>query len=78
MVTRVYVGDLHDNGSCTELEREFSKFGEVNEVWVARNPPGFAYVYFGSYRHATNAIHNLDGSRMCGVRVRVEIAKGKN
>jgi arginine/serine-rich splicing factor 7 len=72
--TRVYVGNLGSSGDKSELQREFSKFGHVRDVWVARNPPGFAFVEFEDYRDAEDAVKELDGRRVCGVRVRVEVS----
>ena len=46
----------------SELEREFAKFGSVKDVWVARNPPGFAFVEFDDYRDAEDAVRELNGS----------------
>jgi splicing factor, arginine/serine-rich 7 len=43
---RVYVGGLHPNVERAELQREFQKFGSLADVWVARNPPGFAFLEF--------------------------------
>ena len=51
-MTRVYVGNLGKNGSRRELEREFERFGPLRDVWVARNPPGFAFVLFEDARDA--------------------------
>ncbi|KXJ29387.1 Serine/arginine-rich splicing factor 3 [Exaiptasia diaphana] len=73
-VTRVYVGNLGSNGIKSEIEREFSKFGIIRDVWVARNPPGFAFVEFDDHRDAEDAIKELNGRRVCGVRVQVELS----
>ena len=27
-----------------ELEDHFYKFGKLSSIWIARNPPGFAYI----------------------------------
>ena len=43
---KVYVGDLPRDASEKELERAFSYYGPLRNVWVARNPPGFAFVEF--------------------------------
>ena len=45
-VARVYIGDLGSGGSKPELEREFERYGPLKSVWVARNPPGKAFIYF--------------------------------
>ena len=39
---------LYVKGSVTEedLREAFSKHGEIDNIWVARNPPGFAFVTF--------------------------------
>ena len=60
---KVYVGNLGNNGSKKELEREFERFEKLHDVWVARNPPGFAFVEFVEYRDAEDACRSLDGAR---------------
>ncbi|XP_020602298.1 serine/arginine-rich splicing factor 7-like [Orbicella faveolata] len=77
-MTRVYVGNLGKNGSRRELEREFERFGPLRDVWVARNPPGFAFVLFEDARDAEDACHEMDGKYICGEKVRVEMARGPN
>merc|ERR1712183_1219882 len=73
---KVYVGNLGNNGSKSELERVFSYYGSLKNVWVARNPPGFAFVEFEDARDAEDAVHALDGRTICGVRARVEMSSG--
>lgn len=51
---KVYVGNLGNSASKNELESSFGKYGPLKNVWVARNPPGFAFIEFedprgGSY-----------------------------
>lgn len=58
---KVYVGNLGNNASRTELEDEFGYYGRLVSVWVARNPPGFAYVLFEDERDAKDAVRALDG-----------------
>ncbi|KAB0367745.1 hypothetical protein FD755_021069, partial [Muntiacus reevesi] len=59
---KVYVGNLGNNGNKTELERAFGYYGPLRSVWVARNPPSFAF---------------LDRRTLCGYRVRVELSNGE-
>uniref|UniRef100_A0AAV2M7M3 RRM domain-containing protein n=1 Tax=Knipowitschia caucasica TaxID=637954 RepID=A0AAV2M7M3_KNICA len=49
----------------------------IASVWVARNPPGFAFVEFEDPRDATDAVRELDGRTMCDCRVRVELSSGE-
>lgn len=74
---KVYVGNLGNNGNKTELERAFGYYGPLRSVWVARNPPGFAFVEFEDPRDASDAVRELDGRTMCGCRVRVELSTGE-
>lgn len=73
---RVYVGNLPPDANKKEIQREFERFGHIVDVWVARNPAGFAFVEFEDERDAEDAVHDTDGRELCGARVRVEIARG--
>jgi len=73
---KVYVGGLPERVDRRELEDTFERFGRLENVWVARNPPGFAFVLFEDERDAADAVKYLDGTRICGVRARVELSSG--
>lgn len=55
------MGNLLNNASKNELEDVFSKYGPIRNVWVARNPPGFAFIEFEDPRDAEDAVRGLDG-----------------
>lgn len=74
---KVYVGDLGNNARKNDLEYAFSAYGQLRCVWVARNPPGFAFVEFEDARDASDSVRGLDGRTVCGRRVRVELSSGK-
>ncbi|XP_011495995.1 PREDICTED: RNA-binding protein 1-like isoform X1 [Ceratosolen solmsi marchali] len=75
---KVYVGNLGSSASKHEIESAFSKYGPLRNVWVARNPPGFAFVEFEDPRDAEDAVRGLDGTHCCGTRVRVEMSSGRS
>lgn len=75
---KVYVGDLGTNGTKHEIERAFSYYGPLRSVWVARNPPGFAFVEFEDARDASDACRGLDKTRLYGVEIRAELSSGKS
>ena len=53
MSSKVYVGNLGAEPLAeSDIEEEFEEFGEINSIFVARNPPGFAYVDFDDERDA--------------------------
>lgn len=59
---KVYIGNLPRDASEHEVDRAFRKFGPLRNVWVARRPPGFAFVEFEDERDAEDAVQELDGS----------------
>ncbi|KAG8640174.1 hypothetical protein MANES_13G031600v8 [Manihot esculenta] len=60
-MARVYVGNLDPRVSERDLEDEFRMYGVLRSVWVARRPPGYAFVEFDDRRDAMDAIRALDG-----------------
>ncbi|XP_047337710.1 serine/arginine-rich splicing factor RSZ22A-like [Impatiens glandulifera] len=60
-MSRVYVGNLDPRVSERELEDEFRIYGVIRSVWVARRPPGYAFIDFDDSRDARDAIRALDG-----------------
>ncbi|GAQ91054.1 hypothetical protein KFL_007200030 [Klebsormidium nitens] len=72
-MARVYVGGLDPRATERELEDIFVKFGVLRSVWVARKPPGFAFIEFDDPRDADDAIRDLDGKN--GWRVELSRAR---
>merc|ERR1712026_496895 len=75
---KVYVGDLDPRTDKREVEEPFAKIGPLKNVWVARNPPGFAFIEFEDKRDAEDSVRGLDGTRVCGQRVQVEMSSGQS
>lgn len=74
---KVYVGNLTEGASKADIEGAFSKFGPLRNCWVARNPPGFAFVEFEDGRDAEDACRHLDGTRIAGGRIKAEMSHGR-
>ncbi len=72
---RVHIADLGINCSQKDLERQFNKFGETRELWLARYPPCFAFIVYKHKSDAEKAIKEMDGRVVCSSRVRVTWAK---
>jgi hypothetical protein len=41
---KVWIGNLGNEGTKLEIEDAFSEIGTVKNIWLAKNPPGFAFV----------------------------------
>ena len=68
-MSRVYVGNLDPRVTERDLEDEFRVYGVFRNVWVARRPPGYAFIDFNDKRDAEDAIRGLDGKN--GWRVEI-------
>ena len=58
---RVHVADLGLDPSKREIEKHFEVYGPLIEVWVAKNPPCFAFVVYKYKDDADMAIREMDG-----------------
>ncbi len=74
---KVYIGGLARTASKEEIECAFERYGKLANVFVARNPPGFAFVEFTDPQDAEDSVRALDGRSICGSRVKVEISHGR-
>ncbi|KER27361.1 hypothetical protein T265_05605 [Opisthorchis viverrini] len=72
---KLYIGGLPQDVVKDDLLHELTKYGEVVDVWIARNPPGFAFVEYVTAGDAEKAVRALDGVNLCGSHVRVEFAR---
>jgi arginine/serine-rich splicing factor 7 len=57
---RIHIADLTDSVTQYDIEKAFMKFGEINEVWMAKNPPCFAFVVFKNKQDAATAVKEMD------------------
>jgi RNA recognition motif-containing protein len=73
-MSRLYVGNLIDSVRREDLEDEFSKYGTLKNVWVAQNPPGFAFVEYEDEANANDAVSNMNDAEYFGSRIKVEVS----
>lgn len=74
----VYVGGLSEDIQKEDLEREFGKFGTLTKVWVARNPPGFAFIEFEDDQDANEAIKEMNGAMINGAEIKCDLSRGRS
>eukprot|EP00092_Neocalanus_flemingeri_P022573 GFUD01024478.1.p1 GENE.GFUD01024478.1~~GFUD01024478.1.p1 ORF type:complete len:224 (+),score=88.81 GFUD01024478.1:43-714(+) len=75
---KVWVGGLGEEGTRLELEESFTKFGPVKNIWLAKNPPSFAFIEMEDPRDAEDSVAALNGTEVCGMRAHVEMARDKD
>lgn len=72
---RLHVADLDSRAEKRDLEDVFEKFGPLQEIWMAKSSPCFAFVVFKNKDDAYEACRSADGEEICGRRIRVTIAR---
>ncbi|KAI9979438.1 hypothetical protein PInf_029760 [Phytophthora infestans] len=78
---RVYVGNLLPKAKEIHLTNKLARFGTIHSVWIARRPPGFAFVRFASPDAAKRVVDACQGEgsmEILGKAVRVQMAGGKD
>ncbi|CAF1544186.1 unnamed protein product [Rotaria sp. Silwood1] len=73
----VFLGDLSRDATKEEVEKTFSYYGKLRNVWLSRSPWGYGFIDFEDQRDAADAVKALDGKMICGSRVRVEFSHGR-
>ena len=49
------------DSSKREIEKAFEKFGKIHEVWLAKNPPCFAFIVYEDKEDAKDAAREMNG-----------------
>ncbi|CAL8072817.1 unnamed protein product [Calicophoron daubneyi] len=74
------VDNLAYRTTIDDLRRVFSRYGEVGDIYIPRDPytfesRGFAFVRYCTDYEADDAIRGMDGRRIDGREIRVQRAK---
>merc|ERR1711972_983569 len=72
---RLHVGDINEDCRKRDLEKIFSKYGPLREIWLASYAPFYAFINYESRGDMEYAAKRTDGERVAGRRIRVSIAK---
>lgn len=69
---RLFVGGLYGDKVVEkwELEGVFAPYGDVKDVWVAKDPPGYAFVEMETVESAREAMAALNNTEALGVTIR--------
>lgn len=73
-MSKLFVGRVSNRINDKELADIFGKYGKVHHVHMKQN---FAFVHFENARDAEEAIKGLDGYRIAGEALVVEVAKSE-
>merc|ERR1711990_796011 len=74
MPATVFIGDLPDSARQRDIEDFFRKHGKIEQIRLRNR---FGFVDFRSSADAEDAVRDMDGERLCGERIRLEISDGR-
>ncbi|CAL4091806.1 unnamed protein product [Meganyctiphanes norvegica] len=72
---RLHVAELDVDTRKRDLEKVFEKYGRLREIWMARNPPCFAFVVFNHQKDADKALKETDGMMIGHCRIKCTQAR---
>ncbi|CAF0931457.1 unnamed protein product [Rotaria sp. Silwood1] len=75
---RLHLSDLAIGVSRRQIEKLVRPYGPLNEVWVASNPPCFAFINFRHRADGERALKELDGKVVGGSRIGLSWARPRN
>lgn len=59
---RLHIGDIGDNVRKSDLEKFFTQFGPLKEIWMTNSSPCFGFAVFKDKKHAAEALQEGDGA----------------
>lgn len=74
MPTKLYVGNLPTNCSNDTIRDLFESYGNVVELSVIKN---YAFVHYKNEEDASSAVRELNGTKLLGKQINVEVSKSK-
>jgi len=80
MSKKLYIGNLSFDVTEDELEKSFSKFGEITSVTIIKDSvsgrsKGFGFVEFSDENGAKTAKDGMDGKELAGRTLKVDDAR---
>ena len=71
------MGNIKEEIEKTDLKPIFEPYGEIVDIWVAYNPPGFAFVQFKDMESAQKAIKGGHDMEVFGGKLKVDLTNSK-
>jgi len=79
--TTLFIARINHTTDTRTLEREFSKYGEIDKCVVVRDKQGqsrgYAFIQFAKEGDLKEAYKRADGTKIDGMRVVVDVERGR-
>ncbi|XP_018333522.1 serine/arginine-rich splicing factor 7-like isoform X2 [Agrilus planipennis] len=72
---RLHIADIADEVRKSDLEKLFSQYGNLKELWMTHSSPVFGFAVYKTKESAAAALKGTDGVSVGGSRIRVTHAR---
>ena len=67
---RLFIGGLVEPLEKEDLKQHFTEFGEIVDVWIAYDPPGFAFLEYDNLDSAKAAKEALNNAELFNTQIK--------
>ena len=71
---KIFIAKLSSNLREDDLKYYFRKYGHIRNLQLRK---GYAFIEYDDYKDAEDAIHEMDGKKIEGQRIKVQAARGR-
>ena len=71
---KIFIAKLSSNLREDDLNYYFRKYGHIRNLQLKK---GYAFIEYDDYKDAEDAIHEMDGKKIEGQRIKVQAARGR-
>lgn len=75
---RLHIANLDESIRRRDIEDAFSKFGKLEDIWVASYPPLYAFVVFVDAKDAAEALREMKSGYIRDCHIRTTVALPRN
>ncbi|VEN50479.1 unnamed protein product [Callosobruchus maculatus] len=72
---RLHIADIGEDTRKSDLEKVFSQYGPLKEVWMTNSSPFFGFAVYKEKKAAAAALKEIDGMEVAGSRLHVTYAR---
>ncbi|KAL3267103.1 hypothetical protein HHI36_011243 [Cryptolaemus montrouzieri] len=72
---RLHIADIGEDARKSDLEKVFSPYGTLKEIWMTNSTPCFGFAVYKDRKSASAALRATDGMEVAGCRIRVSHAR---
>jgi RNA recognition motif-containing protein len=60
---------------ANDIRADFERYGNIVDIWIAKKPPGFAFVEYDASVAASDAVQDMDDRYFMSKKIKVEVSR---